>query len=163
LNIIGDLKRAIDTFYYNIVLSLAELHWSLLRGLVLMGHTIETINQWLIEQAFAPLIAQTNASLSVAISFAFVIALLVLGLTYMLAALVRLDVVNFRSAVTWYIAGALFFALGPSLYTGMNDFRTDIAQGFLSEHVAGFAEQHGRDLRLARSGAVDRPGTGAAV
>jgi hypothetical protein len=29
---------------------------------------------------------------------------LVLGLTYMLAALVRLEVVNFRSAVTWYIA-----------------------------------------------------------
>ena len=79
MNIIGDLKRAIDTFYYNIILSLAELHWSLLRGLVLMGHTVETVNGWLIEQAFAPLIAQTNASLSVAIRFAFVVALLVLG------------------------------------------------------------------------------------
>lgn len=143
MNIIGDLKRAIDTFYYNIVLSLAELHWSLLRGLVLMGHTIETINQWLIEQAFAPLIAQTNASLSVAISFAFVIALLVLGLTYMLAALVRLEVVNFRSAITWYVAGALFFALGPSLYTGMNGFRMSIAQGFYVSTLDGLQNNMG--------------------
>ena len=143
MNIIGDLKRAIDTFYYNIVLSLAELHWSLLRGLVLMGHTVETINGWLIEQAFAPLIAQTNASLSVAISFAFVVALLVLGLTYMLAALVRLEVVNFRSAVTWYIAGALFFALGPSLYTGMNDFRMSIAQGFYASTLQGLQNNMG--------------------
>jgi len=143
MNVIGDLKRAIDTFYYNIVLSLAELHWSLLRGLVLMGHTIETINQWLIEQAFAPLIQQTNASLNVAVSFAFIIALLILGLTYMLAALVRLEIVNFRSAITWYVAGALFFALGPSLYTGMNDFRTSIAQGFYVSTLQGLQDNMG--------------------
>ncbi len=143
MNVIGDLKRAIDTFYYNIILSLAELHWSLLRGLVLMGHTIETINQWLIEQAFAPLIQQTNASLNVAVSFAFIIALLILGLTYMLAALVRLEIVNFRSAITWYVAGALFFALGPSLYTGMNDFRTSIAQGFYVSTLQGLQDNMG--------------------
>jgi hypothetical protein len=143
LNVIGDLMRAIDTFYYNIILSLAEVHWSLLRGLILMGHTIETINRWLIEDAFAPLIAQTNASLSVAVSFAFLIALIILGLTYMLAALVRLDVVNFRSAITWYIAGALFFALGPSLYQGMNDFRTNIAQGFYLSTLQGLQNNVG--------------------
>ncbi len=143
MNVIGDLMRAIDTFYYNIILSLAEVHWSLLRGLILMGHTIETINRWLIEDAFAPLIAQTNASLSVAVSFAFLIALIILGLTYMLAALVRLDVVNFRSAVTWYIAGALFFSLGPSLYQGMNDFRTNIAQGFYLSTLQGLQNNVG--------------------
>jgi hypothetical protein len=143
MNVIDDLKRAIDTFYYNIILSLAELHWSLLRGLVLMGHTIETINQWLIEEAFVPLIQQTNASLNVAVSFAFIIALLILGLTYMLAALVRLEVVNFRSAITWYVAGALFFALGPALYTGMNDFRTSIAQGFYLSTLQGLQDNMG--------------------
>ena len=143
MNVIGDLMRAIDTFYYNIILSLAEVHWSLLRGLILMGHTIETINRWLIEDAFSPLIQQTNASLSVAVSFAFLIALIILGLTYMLAALVRLDVVNFRSAVTWYIAGALFFSLGPSLYQGMNDFRTNIAQGFYLSTLQGLQNNVG--------------------
>ncbi|MDQ7033413.1 MAG: hypothetical protein Q9P01_00840 [Anaerolineae bacterium] len=143
MNVIGDLMRAIDTFYYNIILSLAEVHWSLLRGLILMGHTIETINRWLIDDAFAPLIQQTNASLSVAVSFAFLIALIILGLTYMLAALVRLEVVNFRSAVTWYIAGALFFALGPTLFQGMNDFRTNIAQGFYLSTLQGLQDNLG--------------------
>lgn len=143
MNVIGDLMRAIDTFYYNIILSLAEVHWSLLRGLILMGHTVETINRWLIEDAFAPLIQQTNASLSVAVSFAFLIALIILGLTYMLAALVRLDVVNFRSAVTWYVAGTLFFALGPSLFQGMNDFRTNIAQGFYLSTLQGLQNNVG--------------------
>ncbi len=143
MNVIGDLMRAIDTFYYNIILSLAEVHWSLLRGLILMGHTVETINRWLIEDAFAPLIQQTNASLSVALSFAFLIALIILGLTYMLAALVRLDVVNFRSAVTWYVAGALFFALGPSLFQGMNDFRTNIAQDFYLSTLQGLQNNVG--------------------
>lgn len=142
-DIVGDLKRAIDTFYYNIILSLAELHWSLLRGLILMGHTIETINQWLIEEAFAPLIQQTNASLSVAVSFSFLIALLILGLTYMLAIFIRLDVVRFRSAFTWYVAGMLFFAVGPSLYRGMNDFRNSIAQGFYASSLQSLQDNMG--------------------
>ncbi|MEQ8672788.1 MAG: hypothetical protein RLP44_26915 [Aggregatilineales bacterium] len=137
MDILGGLREAIDSFYYNIILSLAGLHWSLLRGFVMMGYTIRLINDWLIENAFSPLIEQTNASLSVAISFAFAIALLVLGLTYLLAAFIRLEVVNFRSALTWYVAGALFFALGPSLYRGMNDFRTNIAQGFYLSTLNG--------------------------
>lgn len=143
MNLIGDLKKALDAFYYNIILSLAELHWSLLRGLVLMGHTVETINQWLVEQAFAPLIAQTNDSLRLAVSAAFLIALLILGLTYLLAALIRLDVVNLRSAITWYIAGALFFALGPSLYVGMNDLRGGLAQGFYASTLSGLQSNLG--------------------
>jgi len=130
MDILAGLRIAIDTFWYNIIVSFAGLHWSLLRGMVMMGHTVELINQWLSENVFGVLIAQTNASLQTAISFAFVIALLVLGLTYLLAALVRLEVVQFRSALTWYVAGVLFFALGPSLYRGMNDFRMGIAEGF---------------------------------
>ena len=88
-------------FWYNILLSLAGLHWSLLRGLILMGYTVELVNNWLIENAFIPLITQTNASLSVAINLAFVIAMLILGITYLLAAFVHLEVVNLRSAIQW--------------------------------------------------------------
>lgn len=46
----------------------------------------------------------------------------------MLAALVRLEVVSPRNALTWYAAGALFFTIGPSFYQSMNDFRLNIAQ-----------------------------------
>ncbi|MCI0750114.1 MAG: hypothetical protein L0Y32_06190 [Nevskiales bacterium] len=143
MDILGGLRVAIDTFWYNLILSLAGLHWSLLRGLLMMGYTIELVNGWLLENAFAPLIAQTNASLSVAVSFAFVIALLILGLTYLLAAFIWLEVVNFRSAILWYIAGALFFTLGPALYRGMNDFRTGIAQGFYLSTLQGLQDNMG--------------------
>ena len=143
MNVVNDLQIAIDSFYYNIILSLAGLHWSLQRGLFVMGHTVQTVNQWLIEQAFAPLIEQTNASLSLAVSFAFFLALLLLGLTYMLAALIRLDIVDLRSAVVWYVAGALFFALGPALYQGMNDLRTQLAQGFYLSTLQGLEDNMG--------------------
>jgi hypothetical protein len=137
LDILTGLSQVIDAFWYNILLSVAGLHWSLLRGLIMMGHTVEVINNWLLNNAFAPLIAQTNASLSTAVRFAFVLALLVLGLTYLLAAFIRLDVVNFRSAILWYIAGALFFSFGPDLYRGMNDFRSAVAQGFYASTLSG--------------------------
>ncbi|MDM7993234.1 MAG: hypothetical protein QUS11_07970, partial [Candidatus Fermentibacter sp.] len=137
MDILAGLRQAIDAFWYNILLSLAGLQWSLLRGFVMMGHTVQVINAWLVDNAFAPLIQQTNASLSTAVRFAFVAALLVLGLTYLLAAFIRLDVVHFRSAVTWYIAGALFFTLGPALYQGMNDFRSRLAQGFYLSTLQG--------------------------
>ena len=143
MDIINGFQVQIDMFWYNILLSLAGLHWSLLRGLILMGYTIELVNNWLIENAFIPLITQTNASLSVAINLAFVIAMLILGITYLLAAFVRLEVVNLRSAIQWYIAGALFFSAGPILYQGMNDFRIGTAQAFYSSTLSGMESNFG--------------------
>jgi hypothetical protein len=137
LDILGGLQVQIDSFWYNMLLSFAGLQWSLQRGFIMMGYTIELINEWLINEAFAPLIQQTNNSLSTAVSLVFVIALLILGLTYLLAAFIRLDVVNFRSAAMWYVAGLLFFSLGPSLYQGMNDFRSTVAQAFYLSTLNG--------------------------
>ncbi|MCA0453839.1 MAG: hypothetical protein LCI00_07695 [Chloroflexi bacterium] len=143
MDILGGLRVAIDTFWYNLILSLAGLQWSLLRGFIMMGYTIELINRWLATNAFAPLIQFTNNSLQVAVSLAFVIALLVLGITYLLAAFVRLDVVNPRSAIMWYVAGWLFFSIGPSLYQGMNDLRMTIAEGFYASALQGLQNSAG--------------------
>ncbi|MEZ4667742.1 MAG: hypothetical protein R3E39_07475 [Anaerolineae bacterium] len=143
MDILGGLRVAIDTFWYNLILSLAGLQWSLLRGFIMMGYTIELINRWLAANAFAPLIQFTNNSLQIAVSLAFVIALLVLGITYLLAAFVRLDVVNPRSAILWYIAGWLFFSIGPSLYQGMNDLRMTIAEGFYASALQGLQSSAG--------------------
>jgi len=137
LDILGGLQVQIDSFWYNMLLSVAGLQWSLQRGFIMMGYTVELINQWLVNEAFAPLIQQTNSSLSTAVSLVFVIALLILGLTYLLEVFIRLDVVNFRSAAMWYVAGLLFFSLGPSLYQGMNDFRSTVAQAFYVSTLSG--------------------------
>ena len=123
MDILNGIQVQMDTFWYDFLLSIASLQWNLLRGLIMMGYTIELVNNWLIENAFIPLITQTNSSLSLAMNLAFVIAMLILGITYLLAAFVRLEIVNLRSAIQWYIAGALFFSAGPILYQSMNDFR----------------------------------------
>lgn len=119
------------------------------------GYTIKLINQWLIENAFVPIIAQTNDSLRLAVSYVFIIALLVLGLTYMLAALVRLDVVSPRNALTWYAAGVLFFAIGPSFYQGMNDFRLNIAQVMYVSVLDGLNNNSGDFSSLAQVNSSD--------
>ncbi len=131
------LQVQIDTLWYNILLSLAGIHWSAERAFIMMGYTIELMNTWLVNNAFTPLIAQTNASLQVAVTAAFAIAMLILGITYLLAAFARIRVVEPRSAIAWYLAGALFFALGPQLYQGMSDFRRDVSQAFYVSTLSG--------------------------
>lgn len=128
--ILDDLILKLDTLWYNVIYLLAAAHWGLMRGVFMMGYTIELLTQWMTTQAFSPLIQQTGDSLRVATSLAFVFALIILGLTYLIASIVRLDIVSPRNAILWYFAGLLFFAIGPSLYQGMNDFRRTISSAF---------------------------------
>jgi len=129
-DILNGLQVQIDKLWYDLLHLLAVAGWTLQKGLFMMGHAIELANLWLAENAFAPLISQTNNQMRVTASLAFVIALIVLGITYLLAAFVRLEVVSPRSAIGWYLAGVVFFQLGPTLYQGMHDFRRDLSSGF---------------------------------
>lgn len=150
-----DFGRMIDEFIYSVIVMIAGVHWSLQKAVIMAGYTIKLINQWLIENAFVPIIAQTNDSLRIAVSYVFIIALLVLGLTYMLAALVRLDVVSPRNALTWYAAGVLFFAIGPSFYQGMNDFRLNIAQVMYVSVLDGLNNNSGDFSSLSQVSSSD--------
>jgi hypothetical protein len=123
-----DFARMLDELQYNIIVMLAGVHWSLQKALLMAGYTIKLINQFLIDNAFVPIIAQTNDSLRIAVGYVFIVALLMLGITYLLAAFIRVEVVSPRSAIMWYVAGLLFFSIGPSFYQGMNTFRLNIAQ-----------------------------------
>src|SRR5690606_36082068 len=138
-DILNGLQIQIDTLWYNLLYSLAGVGWSLQRAFLMMGYTIELMNQWLVDNAFTPLIAQTNASLQVAVSMAFIVALLVLGVTYLLAAFARMRIVEPKNAIAWYLAGALFFALGPSLYQGMSDFRRTLSSAFYASSLSGLS------------------------
>ncbi|MEO0560554.1 MAG: hypothetical protein AAF125_00470, partial [Chloroflexota bacterium] len=137
------LQIQIDAFWYNILLLAAGLHWGALRAVLLAGYTIELVNRWLAENAFAPLVGQTAASLQTAFNVAFVVAMLVLGVTYLLAAFARLNVVEPRSAILWYLAGALFFSAGPGLYTGMNTLRATIANALYTSTLTGLQSSSG--------------------
>lgn len=150
-----DFGRMIDEFVYSLIVMIAGVHWGLQKAVLMAGYTVKLINQWLIENAFLPIIAQTNDSLRVAVGYAFIVALLVLGLTYMLAALVRLDVVSPRNAITWYAAGALFFSIGPSFYQSMNDFRLTIGQVMYLSVLNGLNTHSGDFSSLAQVNAND--------
>jgi hypothetical protein len=141
------LRIALDSFWYNILFNLAGLHWGLIRGFIMMGHIVEMINGWLAENAFSPLIQMTNDTLQVAVSLAFVVALFVLAITYLMAAFVRFNVVSPRNAILWYLAGALFFGVGPSLYQGMNEFRLSISEGFYLSALSGIQGSAGSALQ----------------
>lgn len=142
-DLIAQFQIHLDTLLYNLLLSLAGMHWSVQRAGLMMGYTLELMNQWLVDHAFTPLIQQTNASLQVVVSLAFVIALLVLGITYLLAAFAQMRVVEPKSAIAWYLAAALFFTLGPQLYQGMSAFRRDLTQAFYASSLSGLQAQTG--------------------
>ncbi len=145
-----DFARMIDELQYSIIVMIAGLHWGLQKALVMCGYTIKLINNWLIENAFVPIIAQTNDSLRVAVGYVFVVALVILGITYLLAAFIRLDVVSPRNAIMWYVAGALFFTIGPSFYQGMNEFRLNIAEVMYLSVLDGLDSNAGDFSSLAQ-------------
>lgn len=143
MDVLGGIQLQIDILWYNLLYSFAGLHWSILRGFVMMGYNIELLNHWLEEQAFSPLIAATNDSLRVAVGASFLVALIVLGITYLLAAFIHLDVVRPRSAILWYVAGVLFFTLGPSFYESLSDFRAGLSQAFYLSTLSGLESATG--------------------
>jgi len=150
-----DFARMIDELQYSIIALIAGIHWSLQEALLMAGYTVKLVNVWLIENAFMPIIAQTNNSLGIAVSVVFVVALLVLGITYLLAAFVRLDVVSPRSAIMWYVAGVLFFTIGPSFYQGMNTFRLNISQVMYLSVLQGLDDNAGDFSSLAQVNSND--------
>lgn len=150
-----DFDRIIDEFQYSLTVLIAGIHWGLQEAVLMAGYTVKLVNQWLIENAFMPIIAQTNNSLGLAVSVVFVVALLVLGITYLLAAFIRLDVVSPRSAIMWYLAGVLFFTIGPSFYQGMNSFRLNISQLMYLSVLDGLNNNEGDFSSLARVNSHD--------
>ncbi len=157
-DILRGMQIQIDAFYYNLLFSLASIHWSILRAFIMMGYAIELFNRWLADKAFVPLIQQTNASLSLVVNVALIVALFVLGITYLLSVFVRLNVVEPRSALLWYLAGALFFSIGPSLFQGMNDIRQGIGQAFYLSALNGLQANAGGAFNSLSSVETDELG-----
>ena len=144
--VVDDIVLKFHTLVYSIMMMLASAHWGLMRGVFMMGYMLQLITNWIATQAFVPLIQETSSSLKVAVSFAFVLALMVLGITYLLASIVKLDIVSPRNAILWYMAALLFFAIGPSLYQGMNDFRQTISTVFYASVLNTLQGQSGSAL-----------------
>ncbi|GIK64267.1 MAG: hypothetical protein BroJett018_20610 [Chloroflexota bacterium] len=131
---VDDLTQAIqfmiDGLWYDLLALHAQIQWFLMKVFFILGIVIDLMNDFMAEQAFAPLITQSNSQFGVAVSMSFTIAMMVLGMSYLIAHFIRFNVVEFKSALTWYLLVALFFQLGPELYLSMNNLRSDINSFF---------------------------------
>jgi len=140
---IGPLKdwatfQANKAFYqvvYNVEKSVASAQWSLSKALTTVGVGIGVITDWLSTNFFQPMISTSNDTFRPITGMIFFIALMVLGCTYVLAAVIRLNIVHPRNMLLWYVTGLLFFQIGPGFYASMNTFRQTVATFFYASSI----------------------------
>ncbi len=97
-----DIEFMVDGLWYDVLHLLATVQWFLMRVMVIAGIIVELVTDFIAEQAFAPLIVSSQGQFGVAVTMGFTIAMFVLGLSYMIAHFIRLQVVDLRSALVWY-------------------------------------------------------------
>ncbi|MHB8627533.1 MAG: hypothetical protein ACYDBJ_10020 [Aggregatilineales bacterium] len=136
-------------FIFDLVWITTSLSWTFLaRPLAYIGYVIEVLNHLLASAVFAPLIGQLGGSLATAVNFAWVIALFVLGMCYLLAAFAQIRVVSPKAVFVWYLVALAFFQVGPSLYSTMDAFRGSIQGMFYGSVLTYFQSSQLANLNL---------------
>ncbi|MCI0713741.1 MAG: hypothetical protein L0154_26520 [Chloroflexi bacterium] len=143
--VVDDLTEAIakfaDGLTYDVIKFLAEALWWMIKAAILLAYQIFTLDSWLSDTLFPPLIETANSGTRLAASLTFFVALLLVGLTYLMAVWIKLDVVNPRQAFVWFLAGSLFFQLGPQIYQSFHTMRTEMSYAFFASGLAGVSDQ----------------------
>ncbi|MEP7285021.1 MAG: hypothetical protein ABI947_04550 [Chloroflexota bacterium] len=106
---------------YSFALTAAQIMWSIAKALITVGVQIEVLADWIISHFFQPMISMTGQTFKPIVGIFFFVAMVLLGISYVLAALVKLNVVSPRNMILWWIAGAFFFSTGTSLYASMRN------------------------------------------
>src|SRR5215203_4401021 len=97
----GAVVIPLQSLFWNLLFEVAALLWMVDRALLSVGYFILTLTGWMSQNVFAPLLAVVSEQTGVLVGPIFLVALTVLGFTYLMAVFGRFDVVNFRSAVLW--------------------------------------------------------------
>jgi hypothetical protein len=134
----GAVVIPIQTMVWNLLFELAALLWVVDRALLSVGYFILVLTGWLSQNVFAPLLAIVSDQTGVLVGPLFMIALTVLGFTYLMAVFGRFEVVNLRSAVMWLLFAATLYTFGPGIYSGLEDFRRLVGGGFYEAGVEAF-------------------------
>lgn len=141
--VVDDLIEAVgeiaDAMVYDLIRYICEALWFLIKAGLILSYQIVSVDRWLSQNAFPPLIQGTNSGMRVAASMTFVLALFILGLTYLMAVWIRLDVVRPQRAFLWFLAGTLFFQVGPALYGSFHEMRTRLSSAFYAAGLAGIS------------------------
>lgn len=150
----GAIVVPVMQLVYSLLAETAAILWSLQRALLLTGYFVMVLTDWLVAQAFTPLLTSLGAQTEVFLGPIFTIALLILAGTYLLGVFLRIRVVEFKSAVVWFLVALLLFQGAPQLYQGVEEMRRGISGAFYQE---------GLDLLAGGGGALaalDQVGSG---
>jgi len=135
---------------FNIEYRAAELFatvlWGISRMLTTVGVGIGILSQWIAQNFFQPMIEMTSDTMRPIVGVFLFAALGILGITYFLAAFIRLNVVSLRSVIVWWIAGALFFSVGPSIYLSMRNLHQGLTSVFYASSLDAIDENPFQNL-----------------
>ncbi len=112
-------NKALYGLEYSLARTVASFLWGISKTLMTVGVGVGVLNEWIAVNFFQPMIQMTNTTMKPIIGVFLFIALCILGLSYFLAAFIRLNVVSLKSVIVWWLAGVLFFSIGPSFYLSM--------------------------------------------
>ncbi|MAU12440.1 MAG: hypothetical protein CL607_21630 [Anaerolineaceae bacterium] len=139
----GAIVVPVMQLVYSVLFEMAAVIWSLERALLLTGYVVMSLTDWLVTQAFTPLLNALGAQTGIFLVPTFTIALLILALSYLIAMFLRVRVVEFKSAVVWFLVALLLFQGGAQIYGGIEDARRDIADTFYQQGLAIMADGGG--------------------
>lgn len=117
---------------YSILYFIAETLWGLNQAILLVGYYVLSITSWLSEQTFQPLLTSIGGSTDSLLLPIFTLAMITLGITYLLGVFGVFRVVEFKSAIVWCAVAIMWFQFGPEFYLGFEQFRRDLSGGFYS-------------------------------
>jgi hypothetical protein len=134
----GAIIIPLQAMLWGLLFEVAALLWIVDRALLLVAYFTMSLTAWITEQVFAPLLTVIGNQTEVLVGPVFVIAISVLGLTYLMAVFGRFEVVNPRSAILWLLFASALYTFGPNFYLGMEEFRRVISGEFYEMGISAF-------------------------
>lgn len=120
----------VQQMVYSILYFVAETLWGINQAILLVGYYVMSITSWMSQQMFQPLLDSIGNATDSLLLPVFTLAMLTLGITYLLGVFGVFRVVEFKSAVIWCAVAVMWFQFGPELYLGFEQFRRDLSGGF---------------------------------
>jgi hypothetical protein len=140
---------------YNILKGIAIILWALDRLLLAIGYFIAKFTEILIDKVFSPGLDRLGDNLRVnLLPVIFTVAVLLLGITYVLAAfwMKGVNLVDWKKAVAWLLGCLLFYTAAPDLFQQGEVLRRNLG-GLMYETILDTTAQNcnavqGNSIRL---------------
>ncbi len=150
-------NKALYSLEYSLSRTIAGFMWSSSKTLTTSGVGIGVLNSWIATNFFQPMIQMSSDSMKPIVGVFLFLALGILGISYLLAAFIRLNVVNLRSVILWWIAGGLFFSLGANLYQSMRNLNQSLNSLFYASSLSAISSQNPFQSLAAGDAAQSNP------